>query len=101
MTYNLTGIHSSTTISTLFTETNTLASGWLFTLFILGIFFVFLMVLLRRGYDFPIVLLSVSTICFTISAIASWASYVNIIMPLAFLAVSAFTSLYLFTIGSK
>lgn len=97
MTYNLTLIQENTDVSGLFTAANDFSGQLLFTLMILAISIVMLMIFLRKGYEFPESLLSVSFVGFALSGLVAWAGYINIVMPISYLTIAAFTMLFLFT----
>ena len=98
MAYNITGIKAATTLLPLFQVANDEGTGGLlFYGFLLAIFFVMLMTLLRKN-DFPDALLSSSFVCFFLGGLLAYAKLINILFPLGFLVLTAFTGLYVYTV---
>lgn len=92
MTYNLTGLQTSTNLYDLFSYANTSTDGTLIITLILSIFFIMLFVL--KKWEFQDALISSSFVTFILAALLSYAKLLNIIFPLAFLAITAFTILF-------
>lgn len=95
MTYNLTSLQDSLTISNLFVWANDATGQILFGLFLLATFFVMLIVL--KKYEFRSALVSASWITFILSVILRAGGLVPILYPIAFLILVAGTMFYLVT----
>jgi hypothetical protein len=95
MSYNITLLSEVATIRELFVVTNTY-SGDLFTvLMMFAIFFIMLMALKRFGFQYA--MFSASFASFVLSLLLMYAELLNIIWVLGFLALTAFTALYIYT----
>lgn len=96
MTYNTTQLANSLDLFDLITYANESTTGILFGLFIVSLFLVMTMGFIKFGFEKA--LFTASFIAFIISAIMSYSGFLTIIYPLAFLAVTAFTGLYMFVV---
>lgn len=96
MVYNVSELYNATTISDVVMYANTATSGVLFGFFIVAIFIVMMFVL--KKYDFEDALVTSSFSCFLLSGILAYGGIINIIYPLAFLALTALTGFYLYVI---
>jgi len=94
MTYNLTLLHQSNTISGLFTTANSYTTGWLLGFLILAVFFIMLMAL--KKWEFDDALMASSFVCFVLAAILVSAELLNLLWAIGFLVVAAFTGLYMY-----
>jgi hypothetical protein len=94
MTYNITQLQDSSTISGLFVTANDYTGGILLSLFVLAVFFIMLMALQR--WEFDDALLSSNFVCFLISAILVSVELLNLLWALGFLVLMAFTAFYMF-----
>ena len=65
--------------------------------FSIALFFIVLAVNTRNGFDSA--LLISSTISFVISALWAWGGFCSLVFPMAFLAIMAFTYLYMSLTG--
>ena len=92
--YNLTNLTDASTAYDVAKFTNEVTNGSFWTMVIFAIFLVLLFSMKR--YDIDKALLVSSWISFIISGLLSFASLVNIIIPLAFLATAGFMTLYVF-----
>ena len=99
MTYNMTALQEATTVNKLFLFANDATGGVMMGLFMIAIFFVMVMSLKR--YSFQDALLTSGFVCFILSTILAYGGFMNIIYPLLFLAVAAFTLFYMLTAQSK
>ncbi len=61
----------------------------------IGLFFILLMSFTRRGFGFENSLLASSYPIFIITALLSWGGMLNMFYPLMYLAIIAFTYLYI------
>lgn len=100
MSYNITQLANSATASDLVCFANSTTTGVLLGMLMIGLFFIFLFALKSR-YEFDDSLLASSWVCFVLSAILAYGKcsdgthFLNIIFPLAFLCIAAFTGLYI------
>lgn len=85
--YNLTGLETATTVSSLVTFANDITDTYWVGFLMIAIFFV-LLVSLKR-YDFENAILSSGFVCFILSSILTYAGYLNFIFPLLFLITMA------------
>jgi len=92
--YNMTELQEAVTLDKLITFVNDATSSLLVGTFIIAIFFIMFMAL--RRYGFVDSLLTSSFVCFVISLIATYIGWINIMFPLSFLAITAFTGLTVF-----
>lgn len=99
MTYNMTALANADTASKLIVFANDAAQGMLGGLFVLALFFIFMMATAQK-YGFVNAALYSSFACFIISAVLWFVPLVNIVFPLLFLAVLAFTFFYSVTVRS-
>jgi hypothetical protein len=97
--YNTTNLTSADTIYDIFLYANTTSSNTLIGGLMIAIFFIMLMMMKR--WDFDEALLSSGFVCFVLSMLLSYAKLVNIIFPLLFLAITAFTGFYVFVVKKK
>jgi len=96
MVYNLTGLYNADTISDIVVYSNNSTSGTLFGFFIIAIFIVMMFVL--KKYDTVKALATSSFSCLLLSSILAYGGYLNIIFPLAFLAMTAFIGMYIYIV---
>lgn len=94
MAYNLTALGDVGSIYGLMVYSNNAANSLLFLFLVLALFFVMLLALKR--FEFGNALLVSSWICFLISAIFVYAELLSLIWALLFLAMAAFTALFMF-----
>jgi len=90
--YNISLLEEAETVLDIVNYANVSSNQVLFGLFMVGIFFV--MILALKKWDFEDTLLSASFVCFVLSLLATFADLLNIIFPLMFLALAAFTAFY-------
>jgi hypothetical protein len=95
--YNLTNLTSAADIGGVAMFANNAAGGLLFGMLILAIFFIMLLSL--KKWEFDASLAVSSWTCFLLGAVLSYGHFLNIIFPLAFLAIAGFTTLYLYAAG--
>jgi len=93
MAYNLTLLQEAETGSDILTAANTYSGDIFVTLIIVAVFFIMLLALKR--YGFLEALLASSFVSFLLSIPAAFAYWVHWSVPLAFLAVLAFGTFYL------
>jgi len=96
MTYNVSGLYNATSISDITLYANSSTSGVLFGFFMIGIFFVMMFSLKR--WEFDDALLSSSFSCFLLSSVLAYGGYLNVVFPLAFLAMMALTAFYSYVV---
>ena len=96
MTYNITDLQSKTDIGSLITFANSSTQGVLLGFLTIGIFII-LLVNLKKSSDFAESFIVSSFLTFILSAIFSFAGWINIIYPLAYLTMTAFSGLYLYS----
>lgn len=96
MSYNVSELYNATSISDLTLYANNATDGVLFGFFMIGIFLVMMFALKRWEFDDS--LLASSFACFILSGILSYGGYLNMIFPLGFLAMMAFTAFYIFVV---
>lgn len=94
--YNLTLLKDADLVSDIFTYANDASNGTLFGIFTIVIFFT--MLLIFKKWEFDEALLSSSFLSFVLSAILAYGGFVGIIYPLAYLAITAFTTFYVFVV---
>ena len=95
MTYNLTSLQDSLTISQVFVWANDATGQILFGLILIATFFVMLIVL--KKYEFRSSLVSASWTVFIMSILFRAAGLVPILYPIGFLILTAGTMFYLVT----
>lgn len=95
MTYNLTALAAADDWGEIALVANAATEGTLFTGLSVALFFVFLMSL-KKGGGWPVddSILASSFACFILTGVLSYGGFINIIIPLAYLAILAFTGLY-------
>jgi len=93
MAYNLTGLKNATTMYDLVVYANVVTDNILIVLFLWSLWFIMLMRL--KAYDFANSILVSSFITFTLGLLMSYVGLVNIIHPLIFLVIAAFTLFYI------
>jgi ABC-type multidrug transport system permease subunit len=93
MAYNLTLLQDSTTATDLISTANTYTGGVLITIVIVAVFFIMLMALKR--YEMDKALVASGFFCFILSGIPAFLQWVHWAVPLAFLALTAFTLMYM------
>lgn len=96
--YNMTQLRAVDSFIDLVTYANDSTGGILVGLFMIAFFFIMLMVL--KKWDFASALLSSSFVTFVIMAVMSFAGLLNLYFPLAFLAITAFTAMFVY-VGRK
>jgi len=96
MTYNLTALNNVDSVFGVVTFADDASGGILVGLFVIAIFVVALFTL--KKYEFDFALLSSSFGAFVISAILTYGGMLNLIYPLAFLAILSFTAFYVFVV---
>ena len=94
--YNLTALNSADSIFSLVSVANDYSGSLLMGLFVIAVFAISLLVL--KKYEFDFALLSSSFGTFVISALLTYAGILNIMYPLAFLAILSFTAFYVFVV---
>ena len=90
--YNLTQLQQSDTVYKLWLYANMSTGEILMGMLMVVAFFIIMMVL--SGWDFTDRLLTSSFICFILSAILAYAKLLNFLFVIGFLAVLAFTVLF-------
>lgn len=99
MAYNLTNLTSATGLYDMASFANEVTEGSFMALMILAIFFVILMGMAFKK-DFKVGLASASFISFVLAGILSFAGLVSVLVVWAFLTITAFSILYLYTAQS-
>lgn len=95
MTYNMTALIEADDWGDIALAANAATDGVLFTGLSIALFFVFLMSLKKGGgWGIDESILASSFACFILTAVLAYGGYVNIIVPLGYLAILAFTGLY-------
>lgn len=94
MTYNMTQLQNSYTISALFNYANNSTDGVLAIGLMIGIFFILLLILKR--FEFIQAIVTSSFLCFILSGILAYAGYMSIWGVLLFLIITAFSTLYMY-----
>ena len=94
--YNTTALQGATSILDIFKYANDSTGSILFGSFMIAIFIVMLMILKR--WEFDSALLTSSWLCFILSMFLAYSKLINIMFPLMFLALAAFTAFYMFVI---
>lgn len=95
--YNITGLQSATTITEIFTFANDVTDQIWFGFLMIAIFLIILIGLKR--YPFENALLSASFVSFLLSAILTYAGYLNFIFLLFFLICTALTGFYMYMVS--
>lgn len=95
--YNLTNLTTAQNIGDVTLTANNYSQGFLFGGALVAVFFIMLMGLLRWGFDTALIVSSWT--CFILGIILSFGGFVTITLPLAFLAIAAFTTLFLWASG--
>jgi len=90
--YNLTQLQQSDTVYKLWVYANMSTGEILMGMLMIAVFFIMLMILKR--WDFTDALMTSSFICFILSAILAYAKLLNFLFVIGFLAVLAFTILF-------
>lgn len=93
--YNLTNLTTATDLSGVIAFANNSTEGYLVGLMLVAIFFIMLMSLKR--WEFTNALLASSWVCTLLGFVLAYGEFVNPLIPLGFLAVAAFTALYIYT----
>lgn len=96
--YNLTNLTNADNLGDVMLFSNEVTGGVLIGLLLVAIFFIMLMALKR--WEFANALLASSWVSFLLGIVLSYGGFVNILLPLGFLAVAAFTALYIYTTQS-
>ena len=94
--YNLTQLGGADSFNGLINFANDVTGDLFVGLFVMAVFVIAVFVL--KKYEFDFALLSSSFGAFVISALLSYGGFLNMIYPLAFLAIMAFTAFYVFVI---
>jgi len=95
-TYNITALQEADTVFGLLEYANNSTEGMLMGGFMLAIFFVMLMVL--KKWDFIDSLAASGFVCFILSSILVYGKLLNMVFPIMFLGITAFTALYMYTL---
>ncbi len=93
-TYNMTALHNASNVYDLVVYANDSTGQILVGLFVIAVFFI-MFVGLKRNAEFAESLLASSFICFVISGFFTYGKLLNMIFPLIFLAITAFTILFM------
>jgi len=96
LTYNITALQEADTVYKLFEYANMSTEYSLFGLFMIAIFFVMLMALKKN--DFLDALITSSFICFVLSSILTYGKLLNMVFPIMFLGITAFSGLYMYSV---
>lgn len=96
--YNLTNVTSATGAGDLIVATNQLTGGILLGLLTLALFIIITLSMVQR-YGFAVALLTSSFLNFIIAGVMTTAGFIQIIYPLLYLALMAFSGLYLYMIN--
>lgn len=95
MTYNLTELQGAADWGDIATAANSATDGVLFGGLSIALFFVFVVSLKKSGgWGIDESLLASSFACFVLTAVLAYGKYVTVIFPLSYLAILAFTGLY-------
>lgn len=94
MTYNISQLQAADSIADIFVYANTATGTILLNLFVMAVFFVLLFRLM--GHGFAKALASSGFACFIIAAALAYGGFIPILLPLFFLALTAFSGLYLY-----
>lgn len=97
MTYNLTNLTTAENIGDVARTANNYSQGVLFGGALIAFFFVMLMSLLKWGFDVALTVSAWS--CFILGLFLALGEFVSILYPLAFLAIAAFGTLWLYASG--
>ena len=90
---NLTDLKSATDMTDIWSFAETASGSIMSGSFLLAFFFVLLVGLKPFGFDKA--LASSSFVCFILGSYLAYAAVLNIIIPLAFLAICGFTMMYI------
>lgn len=94
--YNISKLTDSANVGGIATASNSYSDGILFGMGSLVFYFIMLLAL-KRNSDFDEALFVASFLSFIIAGIFTYGKYLNIIFPLAYLVITAFTGLYMWT----
>lgn len=95
MTYNMTALQQANDWGDIALAANSATDGVLFGGLSIALFFVFIVSLKKGGgWGIDESILASSFACFVLTAVLAYGGYVNVIFPLAYLAILAFTGLY-------
>jgi hypothetical protein len=98
MSYNLSGLQNATDWGDIALAANNATSGMLFGGLSIALFFIMLISLKRGGgWGIDESLLASSFSCFILTATLSFGGYLTVYIPLVYLAILAFTGLYVWT----
>lgn len=97
--YNTTNLTNAENILDIFIFANNASSSTLVGGMMVAIFFVMLMMM--KKWDFDESLLATSFVCFILSMLLTYSKLLNLIFPLVFLAITAFTGFYIFVAKKK
>lgn len=100
MTYNLTILQESFTVSSIVTTANSYTDGLFFGLIMLGVFFISLIMSKTRA-SFPNAIIASSAFCFVLSLVLTRGGLLNFAYPVGFLIIMAFGGLYRVTAGNQ
>lgn len=92
--YNMTELSNVETFSGIVTYANNSTGGLMVGMFLLAFFFIMLMAL--KKWDFTNALLTSSFIAFIVGAVLSYADILNLLFPLGFLAITAFSAMFVY-----
>lgn len=95
MTYNLTCLTAAADPGVVASCANSSTEGILFAGLSIALFFIFTFALIRRGWEADASILSASFACFVLTGFLAFGGLVHIIVPLGYLALLAFTGLYM------
>jgi len=97
--YNMTQLQAATTVNKLFVYANDTTGGVMMGLFMIAVFFVMLMALLKWGFQDA--LLVSGFVCFILSSILAYGGLLIIIYPILFLVLTALTALFSMVVQRK
>jgi hypothetical protein len=95
--YNLTNLTTAQNIGSVVAFANNTSRGILFGGALIAIFFVMLVSL--KKWDFDAALIMSGWTCFVLGIILAYGGFVQILFPLAFLAIAAFSAMYMWASG--
>jgi uncharacterized BrkB/YihY/UPF0761 family membrane protein len=95
MTYNMTCVQAAADPGVIATCANAATNGTLFTGLSVALFFIFLFALRRQQWPVDDSILAAAFACFILTGVLAFGKYVNVFVPLAYLAIMAFDGLYL------
>lgn len=93
--YNITGFQNAQTVSDIAVWSNQVTNFLFVDSFMIAIFFIFILVFKAKN-DFDDSILASSFVCFILSTFLRLANLVSFTLVLVFLAILAFTSLFIF-----